>query len=95
MKTQKHKNVLANRFSALDVFWKRKQEREGEYGMDDERQKEVFGLIRHPVWCPGFGPRGMRSDLALQHVHRERSPNVRCISDLSGNVSSCNCSTWS
>lgn len=52
--------MLANRFSALDIFWKRKEEREGEYGVDDERQKKV---------CPGLSPRGMRSALALQHAH--------------------------
>ncbi len=51
MKIKKHKNVLANRFSALDIFWKRKEERVGSVGWMMKRQKEVFGLIRHPVWC--------------------------------------------
>lgn len=73
MKTQKHKNVLANRFSALDIFWKRTEEGEGEYWMDDERQKEVFRLIRHPAVCPGLSPCGMRSALAPRHAHREGS----------------------
>lgn len=64
--------MSANRFSALGVFWKRK---EREYGMHDERQKRV---------CPGLSPRDMVS---------KGVSNVRCVSGLSGNVSSCNFST--
>jgi len=48
VKSQKHKDVLANRFSSPDIFWKRKWE----YGMDEERQKRV---------CPGFSPCNMVS----------------------------------